>query len=85
MNDRAAQLVNAFEGASQVADREIGERGRIARTRPALVDPKTKILLGGLPSRSGLGASRHELGAKHAAPEAASAVGVVSRELDQRD
>jgi hypothetical protein len=85
MDDRAAELANAFEGRRQVADREVGEGGGVARTRPALVDPKAKAVILDLPSRACFGGSWDELGAQHTAPETASAIGVVSGELDQRD
>ena len=71
--------------ARQVVDREVGEGGGIAGPRPTLMDPEAKAVVLDLPSRAGVGGSRDDLDVQHAAPETASAVGVVSGELDQRD
>ena len=75
MDDRAAQLADAFQRQGQVADREVGEGRGVARTGSALVDPEAKALARGLPPRTGLGPSRFEFGAQHAAPEAAARSG----------
>ena len=83
MDDGAAELAYALEGCRQVADREVGEGGSVAGTRPALVDSKPKAVILHLPSRAGLGGSWDELGSQQTAPETASAIWVISGELDQ--
>jgi hypothetical protein len=85
MDHRAAELADALQRRLQVADGEVGERSGVARARPTLVEPKAKAIVLDLPSRTGFGGSRSKLGAQHPAPEAASAIGVVGGELDQRD
>jgi hypothetical protein len=47
------------------------------------MDPEAKRVVLDPPSRAGIGGSRDGLHVQHALPEAASAVGVVSGELDQ--
>jgi hypothetical protein len=84
MDHRATELDDALERRRQVGDREIGERGGVARARPTLVDPEAKPVMLDLPPRTGLGGSRLELDAQHSLPETASARGIVCRELDQR-
>ena len=49
MDHRAAELDDALERRRQVGDREIGERGGVARARPALVDPEAKAITLDLP------------------------------------
>src|SRR6266516_1191125 len=84
MDDRAAELADALRCRSQVADGEVGEGGGVAGTRPALVNPEPKAANLDLPSGAAVGWSRQKLDAQHAVPEAASAIGVVSGEFDQR-
>ena len=83
MDDGAAELLNAFKGGTQVADGEVGEGGGVAGTRPALVDSKPKAVILDLPPGAGLCGSWDQLGTQHTAPETASAIGVVSGELDE--
>lgn len=84
MDDRTAEVADAPERRGQVVDREVGEGGGVAWTRPALMDPEAKAVVFDLPPGAGFGGSRDELGAQQTAPEPARAIGIVSRKLDQR-
>jgi hypothetical protein len=83
MDDGAAELADALEGSGEIADREVGEGDGVAGTRPALVNSKPKAVTLDLPPRAGLCGSRDQLGAQDTAPKTASAIRVVSGELDQ--
>ena len=85
MDDRTAVVADARECCWQVGDGEVGEGGGVAGTRPALVDPEANAVVLDFPPGAGFGGSRDKLGAQHTAPEAASAIGVVSGKLNQRD
>src|SRR4029077_5093326 len=84
MDHRSAERANALKRRREVADGEVGEGGRVAGARSPLVYPQAEAVISGLPSSPALHRSGHELGAQHSAPEEQGALGVVSRELDQR-
>jgi hypothetical protein len=84
MDHRATKLPDALERRLQIGNREVGEGGGVAGTWSAPVNAEPAALVLDLPSGPGFGGPRRELGAEHAVPEVASALGIVGRKLDQR-
>src|SRR3954447_3038865 len=80
----AAELGDPLEGRRQVGDGEVGEGGRVAGPRAALVDAEPKPVVLDLPAGAGHGGARLQLDSEHGPPEAQGAIGVVRGELDQR-
>jgi hypothetical protein len=84
VDDRAAELADAFECRGHVGDGEVGQGGGVAGARSTLVDSKTQAVGVGLPPGSGRGRSWRKSDPKDSVPEPAGAIGIVGRKLDQR-
>ena len=84
MDDAAAERLDPLERLREIVDGEVGQGERVSGAAPPFVDAdrrdgRTRLPAGSLPL-----ASRLQRNAQQAAPEASRALGVVGRELDQR-
>jgi D-aminoacyl-tRNA deacylase len=84
VHDRAAELGDARERAVEVVDREVGQRGAVARARGPRVDAHRGARARGLPALPLVLAARDEGPPEHALPEPQRAGGVVGGELDEQ-
>lgn len=84
VNDRAAVLADLPKGNRQVGDREIGERGAVARAGATLVEAEAEAVALKFPAGTRLSCPRLQPCPEHRGPEAKGAAGVIGGELDQR-
>ena len=81
MNHASPQPPDPLERCLHIGDREVRQRGRVARTGTTLMNAERGTAVG-LPAATFGLAPLSELNAEQARPEPKPAIGIISRELD---
>jgi hypothetical protein len=85
MHDAATELADPCERCFEVCHLEVGERHGVAGTTAAGVDAECRSGGWALPATALVWGPWREIEAEDAAPKAQGTIGVVGRELDQRE